>query len=113
MMDCVRANLHPSREYRLDLHPIQIGGPANFARNNVEHTAITTRLKDGKSKMESIVIAIIKCKDNGVLRQWPAIIKRIEQLVKSDRVILPLLEVVQLFGEIGRRYRQAHAKCRG
>ena len=62
----MRAYLHAPLQHRADLLPVQIGGPANLARNNVEHAAKTVRLQHGKSEMKSVIIAIIKGQNNGM-----------------------------------------------
>src|SRR5579863_7946955 len=114
MMNGVGADLHATDEHGFDLLPVDITGPTNFTGDNVEHAAKAMRLQEGISESIRIIVAIIKGQDNGMLWQWPAVVQGIKELIKGNRVIPLLLEIIQLLLETGWRDCKAHTQlCLG
>src|SRR6266568_2561853 len=103
----MRADLHATREQCAKLFPFQVGSPANFSRDDIEHAGVAVGLQDGESEVVRVIVAIVKRENDGVARQRATVVEGIEKLVEGDGVIALLLEVVQLFAKGGRGDRQA------
>src|SRR6266568_5822419 len=95
----MRTNLHATRQHFPKLAPIHIALPADLPGNDIEHATEAMGAKKWKGKVVRIVIAIVEGEDNRMQRERPIVIEGIEQLIKGDRVVAMLLEVIQLLAE--------------
>src|SRR5579884_2343632 len=100
MVNSMRTHLHTVRQHLMQLRPRHLSFSAYPTTHNVEHGAEMMPEQNRISILIPIFLAIVKGQDDRFRGQWSAIVECIHQLVKGNRMIRLLRQVIHLLTEM-------------